>query len=124
MTERCEPILPARNLDEMRDFYGRLGFRAWFGSNAAWPYEIVSQGNIVLHFYLDEALDPRSNSAGCYWRVPDADEWFSRFAALGIPGADIPRLTPPASQPWGMREFVLVDPSGNLCRVGSRSASG
>jgi hypothetical protein len=30
----------------------------------------------------------------------------------------IPRLTAPIDQPWGMREFALVDPSGNLVRVG------
>lgn len=30
------------------------------------------------------------------------------------------RLTAPDGTPYGMREFALVDKSGNLLRVGSR----
>jgi hypothetical protein len=40
------------------------------------------------------------------------------LAALNLPSEGIPRLTAPVDQPWGMREFTLVDPSGNLVRVG------
>jgi len=122
-SERAEPILPARDLAEIREFYGRLGFRAWFGEASAWPYEIVSRGNLVLHFYLDTALNPAGNSAGCYWRLEDADMLYHEFAALELPGEGIPRLTPPADQPWGMREFALVDPSGNLMRIGHEGQS-
>ena len=31
--------------------------------------------------------------------------------------ADLP-VTPIADQPWGMREFTLIDPSGNHVRIG------
>jgi catechol 2,3-dioxygenase-like lactoylglutathione lyase family enzyme len=116
--ERAEPILPARDLDEIRDFYARLGFRPWFGAAAPWPYEIVSRGNLVVHFYLESGLDPARSNSSCYWRVPDADALHSEFAALNLPAEGIPRLTPPADQPWHMREFALVDPSGNLIRIG------
>ena len=54
----------------------------------------------------------------CYWRVRDADQLYEEFARLDLPEKGIPRLTPPADQPWGMREFALVDPSGNLVRIG------
>jgi hypothetical protein len=30
----------------------------------------------------------------------------------------MPRLAEPNDEPWGMREFTLTDPSGNLVRVG------
>jgi MFS family permease len=49
--------------------------------------------------------------------VRDADEFYQEFARLGLPSEGIPRLTAPVDQPWGMREFALVDPSGNLVRV-------
>ena len=68
-TERPEPILPARNLDETRALYERLGFAPW-------------------------------------------------FRGRHLPSDGIPRLTAPVDQPWGLREFTLVDPSGNLVRVG------
>ena len=117
-TERAEPILPARNLNEIRSFYRKLGFTPWFdGQN--WPgYEIMSRGDLVVHFFAAPELTMAGNDAGCYWRVADADRFHEECAALGLPSEGIPRLTTPCDQPWGMREFVLVDPSGNLVRVG------
>jgi uncharacterized glyoxalase superfamily protein PhnB len=28
------------------------------------------------------------------------------------------RIIPPADQPWGMRDFVVIDPTGVLWRIG------
>lgn len=117
--ERAEPILPARDLDEIREFYGRLGFHSWFGGSAPWHYEIVSRGNLAVHFFLESTLDPAVNNSSCYWRVPDADALHREFTILNLPVEGIPRLTAPADQPWHMREFALVDPSGNLIRIGN-----
>ena len=116
--EQSEPILPSRDLNETRAFYAKLGFRAWFGENAPWQYEIVSRGGLTVHFFLDRDLDPAKSSSGCYWRVLDADKLHSEFAALALPAEGIPRLTAPEDKNWWMREFTLVDPSGNLMRVG------
>ena len=115
-TERTEPILPARSLDETRAFYEKLGFTPWF--RGRWDYEIVSRGHLVVHFFSHPGLTPGKNDAGCYWRVEDADRFYQEFVALSLPSEGIPRLTAPADQPWGMREFTLVDPSGNLVRIG------
>jgi catechol 2,3-dioxygenase-like lactoylglutathione lyase family enzyme len=116
-TERPEPILPTRSLRETRIFYQKLGFRPWF--NGRWAaYEIVSRGHLVVHFEEDPALQPTHNHTSCYWRVTDADQLHREFTALGLPSEGIPRLTTPEDKPWGMREFSLVDSSGNLIRVG------
>jgi catechol 2,3-dioxygenase-like lactoylglutathione lyase family enzyme len=117
-TERPEPILPARNLEETRAFYEKLGFAPWFGGRAPWDYEIVSRGHLVVHFFAEPGLTPSQNDTSCYWRVKDADRFYREFTALSLPSEGIPRLTAPVDQPWGMREFTLVDPSGNLVRVG------
>jgi catechol 2,3-dioxygenase-like lactoylglutathione lyase family enzyme len=117
-TERCEPILPSRNLDETRTFYGQLGFTPWFRGRGGWDYEIVSRGHLVVHFFTEAQLAPGENNAGCYWRVKDADRFYEECAALDLDAEGIPRLTAPVDQPWGMREFTLVDPSGNLVRIG------
>lgn len=113
-----EPILPARNLDETRAFYEKLGFAPWFGGRARWDYEIVSRGHLVVPLYSEPGLTPGENCSSCYWRVKDADRFHQEFVALNLPSEGIPRLTAPVDQPWGMREFTLVDPSGNLVRVG------
>jgi catechol 2,3-dioxygenase-like lactoylglutathione lyase family enzyme len=116
--ERSEPILPARNIAETRAFYARLGFVPWWEASAARGYEIVSRGHLVVHFFSEPALTPGENDTSCYWRVKDADRLYGEFAALNLPSQGIPRLTAPVDQPWGMREFALVDPSGNLMRIG------
>jgi len=54
--ERTEPILPSRDLDETRAFYQQLGFVAWFGKGAPWTYEILSRGQLVVHFRPDGDL--------------------------------------------------------------------
>jgi catechol 2,3-dioxygenase-like lactoylglutathione lyase family enzyme len=116
--ERSEPILPALSLDETRAFYKQLGFVSWHNGLGPWEYEIFSRGHLVIHFFLEPELKPGENDTMCYWRVRDADEFYQEFAKVGLPSRGIPRLTAPVDQPWGMREFALVDPSGNLVRVG------
>jgi catechol 2,3-dioxygenase-like lactoylglutathione lyase family enzyme len=117
-TERSEPILPARNLEETRTFYEKLGFVAWHRERGPWEYQILSRGHLVVHFFAEPELTPGANETSCYWRVKDADRLYRELAALNLPSQGIPRLTAPVDQPWGMREFALVDPSGNLVRVG------
>ena len=118
-TERSEPILPSRDIDETRAFYTTIGFRAWFhGGSVNTDYEILSRGHLVVHFFLERGLNPAANDAGCYLRVTDADAFHEACSALALPAEGIPRLTAPRDEPWGMREFAMVDPSGNLLRIG------
>ena len=117
-TERTEPILPSRSLDETREFYEKLGFDPWHRGRGAWQYMIISRGHLVVHFFEEPGLIAGENDTSCYWRVKDADRFYEEFARLHLPSKGVPRLTAPEDQPWGMREFTLVDPSGNLVRIG------
>jgi catechol 2,3-dioxygenase-like lactoylglutathione lyase family enzyme len=101
-TERPEPILPARDLARTRAFYESLGFRAAYNDDT---YDILRRGELVVHLEHDAELIPEHNKFSCYWRVPDADRLYSEFTALGLPSDGLPRLTEPADEPWGMREF-------------------
>jgi catechol 2,3-dioxygenase-like lactoylglutathione lyase family enzyme len=116
------PILPARSLEETRAFYERIGFQVagW------WPefggYAILARGDLEMHFFAHSELSPLENYAGCYWRVTDVDAIYAECSAAGLPNAGTPRLVPVENKPWGMREFAIVDPSGNLIRVGERKS--
>jgi len=118
------PILPARDLYETRAFYERLGFQAagW------WPtqfggYAILRRGDLSMHFFLFEDISPYQNYAQCYWRVNDVDALYAEFQTADLSRSGIPRLDPVEDKPWGMREFSIVDPNGNLVRVGRQIAS-
>lgn len=118
--EGPEPILPACDLRRTREFYERLGFRSGYNDDR---YDILRRGNLVVHLERHDDLAPAANETSCYWRVTDADALHREFSALGLPSEGVPRLTEPSDEPWGMREFTLKDPAGNLIRVGHELAS-
>ena len=110
-----EPILPTHSIARSREFYESLGFNAGYYDD---HYEILRRGELVIHLEARHDLQPASNHTSCYWRVLDADALYHDFATLGLPGDGAPSLSEPADEPWGMREFRLRDPAGNLIRIG------
>lgn len=118
------PILPSRDLHETRAFYERLGF----STTGFWPegfggYAILVRGDLVMHFFRYADLAPGENYGQCYWRVADPDGLYAEIGAADVgawPNARLDRLE---NKPWGTREFAMVDPSGNLIRIGRPRAS-
>ncbi|MEZ6189495.1 MAG: VOC family protein [Planctomycetota bacterium] len=114
------PILPARRLEATVAFWERLGFVA----GSVYPgYAVLHRGAIELHVSSPgfESLDPASSYAMCYLRVDDVDAVYASMALAGLPTEGIPRLAPIVDQPWGLREFHVVDENGTLVRIGSLS---
>ncbi|MEV8099664.1 hypothetical protein [Kitasatospora sp. NPDC085879] len=68
-------------------------------------------------------MDPLTTAGSCYLHVRDADALHGDWARLGVPTdrATGSRLMPPTDTGHRMREFALVDRSGNLLRIGSPS---
>jgi catechol 2,3-dioxygenase-like lactoylglutathione lyase family enzyme len=115
------PILPSRDLPATATFYSRLAFE----QAGLWPdeYLIVTRGDAGLHFFFAPDTDPGTSIAGCYLYVPEADSLFAELSRLGLPSEGIPRLHgAPEDTDYGMREFALVDPDGNLLRIGASIA--
>jgi catechol 2,3-dioxygenase-like lactoylglutathione lyase family enzyme len=110
------PTLPSRSLSDTLGFYGRLGFAGRIHSHG--DYAILTRGTLELHFFTHRELDPSASSAGCYLRVSDVESLYRAFAAAGLPRQGIPRQDTLDDKPWGMREFAIVDPDGNLVRIG------
>ena len=117
--EGPEPILPAKDLRRTRAFYESLGFTSGYDDDA---YDILRRGNLVVHLEARADLVPTTNHTSCYWRVGDADALYGEFATLGLPPEGSPSLSEPSDEAWGMREFTLKDPAGNLIRVGHELA--
>lgn len=124
MAERTVPILPSRDLQETLAFYERLGFENRGAPPEQWDYLIIGRGGLELHFYAEPSVDPLSTATSCYAFVDDAqalyDEWTPLVDADPPTGS---RLMPPVDTDYGIREFAVVDRSGNLLRVGSTVTS-
>ena len=111
------PTLPCRSVAATTAFYGRLGFEG--GAHQFDPdYAILRRGSVELHFFTHRQLVPAESSAGCYIRVLDVRQVYGDFESAQLPRTGIPRMDSLQDKPWGLREFAVVDPDGNLLRVG------
>jgi len=111
------PTLPCRSVSATVAFYTRLGFEGGaheFNSE----YAILRRGSVELHFFTHRQLLPAESSAGCYIRVLDVASIYRSFSASQLPRTGIPRMDTLEDKPWGLREFAVVDPDGNLLRIG------
>lgn len=107
------PIFPVRDMDEAREFWTRAGVEVEL-YDAGYAFVLVGDTE-VAHLRLNPGLDPVRNAAACYIHAGDPAGWHQRWAAAGLPVTDL------KVQPWGMREFSVTDPSGNLVRIGHNS---
>ena len=98
-------------------FYRRLGFEGEIWGDPYF-YAILRRDSVELHFFTHQELCPAESSAGCYIRVSDVEGMYRAFAGAGLPQQGIPRMDALGDKPWGMREFAIVDPEGNLLRIG------
>ena len=121
MAEGAVPILPSRDLAETLAFYERLGFESRGSAPPEeWNYLIIARGEVWLHFFGMPEIDPLTTIAGCYVYVDDADAVFEQWRSEVEPDpATGRRIEAPTDTDYGMREFAVIDPSGNLVRVGS-----
>jgi catechol 2,3-dioxygenase-like lactoylglutathione lyase family enzyme len=119
--EFAAPILPARDLAATLAFYERLGFEALGARWEAYRYLIVRRGSVELHFWEHPKVDPLTTDFSCYLFVRDADALHAEWDRIGVATDRTTgsRLMPPVDTDYGLREFALVDPNGNLLRIGS-----
>ncbi|WP_349425368.1 VOC family protein [Microbacterium sp. LWS13-1.2] len=120
MNERAVPILLSRDLRETLAFFERLGFENRGAPPEEWGYLIIGRGTADLHFTEDLSVDPLRTSSMCYLYVDDAQRVYEEWAdAVDPDPATGSRIVAPVTTDYGMREFAIVDRSGNLVRVGS-----
>ncbi len=115
MTDRVTANLPSRDLDATAAFYGALGFSVGFKDDG---WMILARGPLIIEVFPMPKLDPKASWFSACIRVDDLDRLYADFQAAELPTSDrsIPRLTPPQTEPSGLRMFALVDIDGSLIR--------
>jgi catechol 2,3-dioxygenase-like lactoylglutathione lyase family enzyme len=104
------PILATADMTASRRFYETAGFVVDAYDDG---YAFVSRnGGEVLHLALSDVVDPKRNDAALYINTLAAEQWHAVWCEAGLP---VGALT---DRPWGMREFEVADPSGNVLRIG------
>ena len=118
------PALPVRDERVAVAFYERvLGFSELRADGVG--LGILRRDDVELHVWVADGSAPGAEehlagSASCRLQVTDVDELFAHCDALGVvhPQARL------ADQPWGTREFGVLDPDGNLIGLYERPAGG
>lgn len=117
MLETTAAILPSRDFDETAAFYAKFGFKV----TGRWEdhrYLILACDMVELHFFGHKDHQPETSDHGVYIRSSDVDAFSAKLVSSDIPTEGIPRYVAAEDKDWGMREAVVVDPNGNLLRIG------
>jgi catechol 2,3-dioxygenase-like lactoylglutathione lyase family enzyme len=106
------PQLPSINLERTSQFY-----RQKLGCREVGRYPdllLLRLDEQELHFWLTTD-DTLGSTCSCYVRVQDIESLHETYAT--VPGLLRPEhaLT---TRAWGMKEFYIIDPDGNLLKFG------
>jgi len=109
-TVEIKAFVPARDFDLSKRFYQDLGFTlAWSSDDLAYFRHGVSS------FLLQNFYD--AGSLMMHLLVEDVDAWWQHVQNQDLTNKYGVRADPPADRPWGMRDFILVDPTSVLWRI-------
>ena len=114
MTEQIASvaILPVRDMDEAVAFWSSVPYLT-VEEYPGGGYAFVRYGDAdVVHLGHFPDVDLATNRAGCIVLAPCIDTLRDECTAAGLPVSET------RDEPWGLREFRLTDPSGNVMRVG------
>jgi len=107
---KATPILAYLDRDATIAFYEKLGFEC----NSAWEgYLMFFKDQISIHLWCcDDESIPKNT--GCYVYVDEIDALYKECEALGIvhPNGKLHNMA------WGMRQFSILDNSGNIIHFG------
>jgi uncharacterized glyoxalase superfamily protein PhnB len=113
-TIEAKAFVPARDFGLSKRFYQDLSFvLAWSSDDLAY----FAHGNssfLLQNFYNKDHAD----NFMMQLLVEDVDAWWRQVQAQDFIAKYGVRVEPPAERPWGMRDFVIVDPTGVLWRIG------
>jgi catechol 2,3-dioxygenase-like lactoylglutathione lyase family enzyme len=111
-TVEAKAFVPAKDFALSKRFYEDLGFEiAWSSDDLAY----VRHGN--ASFLLQNFKEPSDNFM-MHLLVEDVEAWWSHVPAVGLAAKYGVKVEPPEDRPWGIRDFVVVDPNSVLWRIG------
>ncbi len=113
-TIEIKAFVPARDMDLSLRFYRDFGFEvAWSSDDLAYLH--AGDCSFLLQkFYVAQ----HAGNFMMHMLVADVEAWWAHVQAQRLAERYGVRALPPEDRPWRIRDFVLVDPSGVLWRVG------
>jgi uncharacterized glyoxalase superfamily protein PhnB len=113
-TIEVKAFVPARDFDLSKQFYQDLGFDMAWSSDALAYFCHGDSSFLLQNYYVKEHAD----NFMMHLLVEDVDAWWKHVEAQGIASKYGIKTEPPEDRDWGLRDFILVDPTGVLWRIG------
>jgi uncharacterized glyoxalase superfamily protein PhnB len=110
-------FVPSKDFELSKRFYQDLGFTKASDSNGV-AYFLHDEASFLLQDFYAEEL---ANNLMMHLLVEDVDAWWNHVREAGIAEKYGVKITEVQQQPWRMRDFVLIDPSGVMWRIGQNS---
>lgn len=110
-------FVPARDFALSKRFFVDLGFTQ-HSEGGGVAYFSVDGCAFLLQDFYEKAL---AENLVMHVLVPDVGAWRAHVEAQDLAGRYGARLTPLVEQPWGITEFVLIDPSGVCWHIGQNT---
>ncbi|MBM3372045.1 MAG: glyoxalase [Betaproteobacteria bacterium] len=106
-------FVPARDFELSKQFYRDLGFT------------MASEGGGVAYFHhghasfllQDFCVEDHITNFMMHLLVENVDDWHHKISEAGLAEKYKVEVSPVELQPWRMRDFTLLDPSGVLWRI-------
>ncbi len=121
-TVEIKAFVPAKDHARSIAFYQAIGFTLASNTQGVAYFHHGHCSFLLQDFHVAE----HSDNFMMHLLVESADDWYQHVLDSGVVRSFGVRVDPPQDQPWGMRDFVLIDPTGVLWRIGhnlSRSAN-
>lgn len=110
-------FVPARDFALSRLFFADLGFTECSVGGGVASFSVDGCAFLLQDFY-EKAL---AENLVMHVLVPDVGAWRAHVEAQDLAGRYGARLTPLVEQPWGITEFVLIDPTGVCWHIGQNT---
>lgn len=112
-TVEIKAFVPAQDFALSRRFYQDLGFTvAWSDDDLAY----IRHGDssfLLQNFYNPE----HAGNFMMHMLVEDVDAWWDHIEKQELAKKYGVKAEPPEDRPWGLRDFIIVDPTGVLWRI-------
>jgi hypothetical protein len=115
MLTDIHPKLPMRDKSNTRFYYvSCLGFED-IGAEDYEGYLILKKDEAEIHFFEYKELDILTNYCQVYIRTNNIEQLYKEVQLTNV---KIHPNGPLRIQPWGQKEFSLLDPDNNLITFG------
>jgi uncharacterized glyoxalase superfamily protein PhnB len=110
-------FVPSRDFELSKRFYQDMGFTKASDGDGIACFRHGDVSFLLQDFYAEEL----AKNLMMHLLVEDVDAWWQQLQQVGLATSYDVRIGPLEQQPWGMRDFVVFDPSGVLWRVGQNA---